>query len=93
MKKKEEKEKMEEMHQQKVNQLIEIAEGSAGLLHKIMKPTAWRAGTQILEKEEEDARLMDRCGAKRRQLAKHWQCDEEVQNLEDKLWKHEELKK
>ena len=33
MKKKDEKEKMEEMHQQKV--------ASAGLLHKISKPTAW----------------------------------------------------
>ena len=26
-------------------------------------------------------------------MAKHWQCDEEVQNLEDKRWKNEELKK
>ena len=30
---------------------------------------------------------------KRREWAKHWQCDEEVQNLEEKLWKIEELKK
>ena len=32
---------------------------------------------------------MDRCEAKRKEWANHWQCDEEVQNLEDKPWKHE----
>ena len=37
-----EKEKMEEMHQHKVAQMIKSAEGSAGLLHKISEPTAWR---------------------------------------------------
>ena len=42
MKKKDEKGKMEEMHQHKVAKMIESAEGSAGLLHKISKPTAWR---------------------------------------------------
>ena len=26
-------------------------------------------------------------------MAKHWQCDESVQNVEDKPWKNEELKK
>ena len=41
--------------------MIKSAEGSAGLLHKTTKATAWRGGTQILEKEEEDARLMDGC--------------------------------
>ena len=49
---------MEEMHQHKVAQVIKSAEGSVGLLHKISK------GAQILEKEEEDVRLSDRCGAK-----------------------------
>ena len=58
-----------------------------------VKPTAWRGGTQILEKEEEDARLMDRCEAKRKEWAKHWQFGESVQNMEDKPQKHEELKK
>ena len=62
-----------------------ISKGSAGLLHKIESPTAWRGGAQILKKEEEDARLLDRCEAKRKQQAKHWQCDESVQNVEDKL--------
>ena len=44
--------------QQKVRQMIKSAEGSARLLHKITKPTAWRGGAQILKKEEEDARLL-----------------------------------
>ena len=61
MKKKVEKEKMEEMHQHKVAQMIKSAEGSAGLLHKISKRTAWRRGAQVLANEEEDARLLDRC--------------------------------
>ena len=47
---------------------------------------------QILVNEEEDARLLDRCEAKRKEWAKHWQCDEEVQNVEDKSWKNEELR-
>ena len=57
MKKEDGKRKMEELHQQRVNQMIKSAEGSAGLLHKFAKPTAWRGGAQILKKEEEDARL------------------------------------
>ena len=77
MKKEDEKRKMEEMHQQRVNQMIKSAEGSAGLLHKITKPTAWRGGAKILN-EEEDARLLDRCEAKREEWAKHWQCDESI---------------
>ena len=36
---------------------------------------------------------MDRCEAKRKEWAKHWQCGERVQNMEDKPQKHEELKK
>ena len=50
-----------------MNQMIKSAEGSAGLLHKIVKPTAWRRGAQILKKEEEDGRLLDRCDAKRKE--------------------------
>ena len=46
-----------------------------------------------MKNEEEDARLSDRCEAKRKYWAKHWQCDEDVQNLEDKSWENEELKK
>ena len=43
--------------------------------------------------EEEDARLLDRCEAKRKEWARHWQCDEEVQNVEEKPWKNEELRR
>ena len=88
MKKMDEKKKMEEMHQQKVEQMIKSAEGSAGLLHEITKTTSWREGAQILEKEE-DARLLDRCQAKRKEWSIHWQCDEDVQNLQDKPWWNE----
>ena len=70
MKKKDEKEKMEEMHQKKVEQMIKSAEGIAGLLYKITKPTMWRRGAQILEKEEEAAMLLDRCETKRRRMVK-----------------------
>ena len=52
MKKEDEKKNMEVMHQPKV-------------LHKITKPTAWR-GAQIVKKEEEDARLLERFEAKRK---------------------------
>ena len=62
---------MEELNQQRVKQIIKSAEGSAGLLHKITKPTAWRGGAQILKKEEKDARLLDRCEAMRKEWAKH----------------------
>ena len=47
--------------------MIKSAEGSAGLLQKITKPAAWRVGAQILEKEEEDARLLDGCEATRKE--------------------------
>ena len=76
MKKKDEKEKMEEMHQKKVEQMIKSAEGSAGLLHKITRPTPWSGGAQILEKGEEDVKLLDRCEVKRKEWSIHWQCNE-----------------
>ena len=43
MKTRDDQGKMEELHQHKVAQMIKSAEGSAGLLHRITKPTAWRA--------------------------------------------------
>ena len=70
MKKEDEKEKMEVVHQRKVEKMIKSAEGSAGLLHKITKPTMWRGLVQILEKEEEDAKLLERCEAKRKRMVK-----------------------
>ena len=48
VKKKDERKKMEELHQQRVSRMIKSAEGSAGLLHKITKPTAWRGGAQVV---------------------------------------------
>ena len=53
---------------------------------KITEPAAWRGGVQILKKEE-DGRLSDRCEAKMKELAKHWQCDESVQNWGTSLGK------
>ena len=44
--------------------MIKSAEGSAGLLHEIRKPAAWRGGAQIMKKEQ-DAELLGRCEAKR----------------------------
>ena len=61
-------------------------------MRKLTKPAAWRGGAQILKKEE-DARLLDRGEAKRKDWAKHWQCDENVQNVEDKPCKNEDWKK
>ena len=64
MKNKDDEEKMEEIHQHKVAQMIKSAEGSAGFLHKISKPTAWgaggrgRGGAHISVTEEKDARLL-----------------------------------
>ena len=45
-----------------------------------------------MKKEEEDATLLDRCEAKRKEWAKHWQCDEEIQNMQNKPWRNEESK-
>ena len=50
--------------------MIKSAEGSAGLLHKISKPTAWWKVLQILVNEE-DARLVDRCGATKERMDKN----------------------
>ena len=65
---------------------MKSAEGGAGLLPQIRKPTMWRRGVQILKKEEEDARLSDRCEEKKTEWAKHWQCDEEKQIMQNKPW-------
>ena len=32
------------------------------------------------------------CEAKRKEWAKHWQCDEEIQKMQNKPWRNEELK-
>ena len=47
---------------------------------------------QILREEEEDARMSDRCEAKRKEWAKHWKCDEEILNMKNKSWRNDSLK-
>ena len=42
-----------------------------------------RRRKQILKKEEKDARLLDRCEAKRKKWTQHWQRDESVQNMNE----------
>ena len=84
---------MEALHQQRVSQMIKSAEGSAGRLQKITKPTEKRGGAQILKKEEEDARLLDRCEAQRKECAKRWQCDENIKGFGEKTWENDELGK
>ena len=73
--------------------MIKSAEGSAELSHKATKPTPWRRGAQIWEKEEEDVRLLNCCEVKRKEWSINWQCNEEVQNMQDKPWKNEELRR
>ena len=46
--------------------------------------------TDLGGEEEEDARLPDRCDAKRKEWSTQWQCNEDVQNLQDKRWTNEE---
>ena len=71
--------------------MIKSAEGSAGLLQEITKPTMWRRGVQILKKEEEDSTSLDRCEAERTEWSKHWQCNEEIQNMQNKPWRNDDL--
>ena len=75
-----------------VSRMISSAGGRTDFLHKITKPTAWRGGVQILKEEEEDAKLLSRCEEKRKEWAKHWQCETKVQDQKDKTWRHAELK-
>ena len=53
MKKKDEEKRRLEEHQKLVSRMIASADGGAGLLHKITKPTAWRRGVQVLERRRE----------------------------------------
>ena len=51
MKKKDEEKRMEAHHQMLLSRIIASADGEAGLLHEITKPSAGRGGMQI-QKEE-----------------------------------------
>ena len=44
VKKKDEEKKMETEHQKLVNRMVASADGGAGLLHTVTKPTAWKGG-------------------------------------------------
>ena len=46
----------------------------------------------MLEEVDRDAKLLKRCEEKRKEWAKHWQCNTEVQDLEDKPWMNEKLR-
>ena len=69
---------MEDMHQQKVEKMIKSAEGRAGLTSQ-----SQRCGGE---------EYRDRCEAKRKEWATHWQCDEEIQQMQNKPWRNEEFK-
>ena len=68
--------------------MIKSAEGSAGLLHKITKPAAWRGGAQIWEKEDED---VSDCWTDVKQRGKNGQSignvTKALQYMEDNPWK------
>ena len=78
MKEKDEEKRMEVEHQKLVSRMIRIAEGRTGLLHKITNPTPWRGGVQILN--EGGRRRLVRCEEKKKEWAKHWQCDTTIQD-------------
>ena len=67
------------------------AEGGASFVHRITKP-AVRRGLQVPEELEKDAKPVRKCQEKRKEWTKHCQCDSEVQSMEDKPWKNEELR-
>ena len=90
MKKKDEEKRMKLEHPKLVGNMIKSAEVGTGLLHKVTKPTAGRV--QILKEEEEDAKPSATCEETRKEWAKHWQCDVEVQHFEDRPWRNEEWK-
>ena len=92
MKKKDEEKRMEVEQQKLFSRMIKSAGGRTGHVHKITKPTAWRGGVQMLKDEEEDGQPSARCEEKKKEWAKHWQCDTKVQDLNDHPWRHEELK-
>ena len=73
-----------------VSSMIKSGARATGLLHKVTKPTAGRV--QILKEEEKDAKPSAICEETRKEWAKHWQCDTEVQHLEDRPWRNKELK-
>ena len=67
------------------------ADGSAGLLHRITKPTSWRGGVHLKGRKWTPGKWI--VAEKRKEWARHWQCDTSAQNQENTPWKNKELKK
>ena len=81
------------MRERVVGRIFKSADGGTCLLSKNnnTKPTAWREGVQILKEEEGNAKQLVRCEETRKEWARHWHCDTEVQDVKDKPRRHEEL--
>ena len=62
--KKQDDDRRKEDHQKPVSRMVASAEGGAGLVHKITRPTAWRRGGQVLEEVERDVRPLKGCEEK-----------------------------
>ena len=78
MQKKDEEKEKEEEHQKLASRMIASAEGGTSLLRKITKPTARRAECKFCTKKK-NVKPSARCEEKRKELAKHWHSDTEVQ--------------
>ena len=89
--KKDEKKRREEEHQKLVGRLISRVEG-AGFLYRTTKSVAWRGCLQVLEELRGRCLTHEECEEKRKEWAKQSLCDSEVQGVEDKPWKNEELR-
>ena len=90
--KKDEKKRREEEHQKLVGRLISRVEGGAGFLYRTTKSVAWRGCLQVLEELRGRCLTHEECEEKRKEWAKQSLCDSEVQGVEDKPWKNEELR-
>ena len=91
MKKRDEVKRMKVDHLKLVSRTIKSADVSAGLLHKITKPTACRGGGRILKKVE-DAKPSAGCEEKRQEWAKLRQCDAKVHDfIKEKPWRNDEV--
>ena len=92
--KKDKEEKVEGLHQQKSGANDQECGGKRWTLAQDLY--AHSMETRSTDLEEMKKRMpgsWNRCEAKRKEWAKRWQCDESVQNVEDKPWTNEKLKK
>ena len=73
----------------KVEKMIQSAEGSAGPLHKITKPTMWRGGVQILKKKTRGCQIVVRRRGKNGQSVRN--VTRKYRICKNKPWRNEEL--